>query len=88
VPARASHLPNYQQRNVLSKLSSGRELTAAQLYPPEATVLIKMVAKGWIERVGQNSFRITALGKSALKAPLPDRQSTSTSFKSPTPEPE
>jgi hypothetical protein len=49
-------------------------LSLAQLHPTGPAAVAKMVQKGWIERGSSNMFRLTAAGKLALTAPLPDRR--------------
>ena len=73
MPPRVSHLPNHGERSALDKLRHDRELSLAQLHPTGSAAVAKMIQKGWIERVGSKAFRITAAGRTALTAPLPDR---------------
>jgi hypothetical protein len=87
MPPRVSHLPNHAERSALDKLRYDRKLSLAQLHPTGPAAVAKMVQKGWIEHEGSNTFRITAVGKSALMARLPDRQpNTPTCGKPPIPE--
>jgi hypothetical protein len=74
MPPRVSHLPNYAERSALDKLRHDRELSLAQLHPTGSAAVAKMIQKGWIERAGSKAFRITAAGRTALTARLPDRQ--------------
>ena len=69
MPARANHLPNVFERNALQELRIG-ELPGPRL--GTASVIAKLLAKGWIER-GSTAriYRITPAGKEALRMHLP-----------------
>jgi DNA-binding PadR family transcriptional regulator len=48
------------------------EMPLLKLHPTGPTTIAKMVEKGWVERVGSDTYRITAAGEAALKAELPE----------------
>ena len=55
------------------KLRARTELTARELEPTGQQTIQKMMAKGWLEHgVKPSTYRITAAGDEALRAPLPD----------------
>jgi hypothetical protein len=68
MPARASHLPNVFERNVLQKLKGG-ELPVTHL--GSARIIEKLMLKGWIKRGRTGLCRITPIGETALRAELP-----------------
>jgi hypothetical protein len=75
VPARPSHLPHNLERTALQKLRATQGLPLAQLHPAGLQTVVKMVAKGWIERKpdarGATRYCITPAGEAALKAKIP-----------------
>ena len=76
MPARPSHLPSHTERTALLKLRAYTELTAREREPTGQQTIQKMVAKGWLERgVKPGTYRITAAGDEALRAPLPMHRS-------------
>jgi hypothetical protein len=76
MPARASHLPSHIERRALLELRSRGELSARDLEPTGRRPILKMMAKGWVEGgVKPSTYRITAAGHEALRAPLPMHRS-------------
>jgi predicted transcriptional regulator len=73
MPNRPEHLPTHYERAVLQKLSAGAAMPARNLDPTESgRTLSKLLAKGWIEQnAASRNFRITSLGKEALRTLLP-----------------
>jgi hypothetical protein len=71
MPARASHLPSYIERRALQELRLWGELSARNLLPTGQQSVLKMLAKGWIERGSTGTYRITPAGDAALRAQLP-----------------
>jgi hypothetical protein len=69
MPPRIGNLPNVFERDALQKFGSG-DLTGARI--GSASVIAKLLAKGWIQR-GRESrvYRITLSGVAALRAPIP-----------------
>jgi hypothetical protein len=66
---RASHLPTHHERTVMQKM---RALGQLPVREAASRTIVKMLAKGWIERDRSNeAFRVTAAGEAALKAQLP-----------------
>jgi hypothetical protein len=71
MPARDSHLPNVYERNALQELRLG-ELPARSI--GTASVISKLLAKGWIEHGSPaGTYRITFAGTEAFRTPLPIR---------------
>lgn len=72
MPARASHLPTNSERDALQRLRASGEMTLKALGPTTHRVVLKMMAKGWVEP-GHNSrsYRITPTGDAALRAKMP-----------------
>jgi hypothetical protein len=77
MPAREKHLPTHLERTALQALRAGSELSARELEPTTRRTILKLMAKGWIER-GSSSrlYRITPVGEDALRIQLPLRGST------------
>ena len=77
MPARSTHIPHNLERTTLQKMSATRGLPSAQLHPAGKETLAGMIAKGWIEKHidtrGSATYCVTAAGKAALKAKIPDR---------------
>jgi hypothetical protein len=72
MPARAKHLPNHFERTILQKLRTRDELSARNLEPTGHGIILKLMAKGWIERgTSSGHYRITPAGDAALRTPLP-----------------
>ena len=72
MPARASHLPTHIERTALQRLRAGSELTLKELEPTSHAILLKMMAKGWVERgIAIGTYRITRTGEEAVRTPLP-----------------
>jgi len=72
MPTRASHLPTHLERSALQKLAARGELSARSLEPTGKRTILKMMAKGWVERGGvRGTYRITSAGNGALRAQLP-----------------
>lgn len=71
MPARASHLPQANERAALQVMSLTRGLLANQI-PAGAKLLARMVAKGWIEKQSDGrTYCKTPKGDEALKATIP-----------------
>jgi Mn-dependent DtxR family transcriptional regulator len=47
------------------------ELRANQLYPTGKAMIVRLEAKGWIEAAEPETYRLTAAGLAAMKAPIP-----------------
>ena len=75
MPPRISTLPHNQERYALQLLLTGVWKKAAALHPTGERTLMKMVAKGWIDKrvSGRVEYRITDAGRQAFHAPLPVR---------------
>jgi hypothetical protein len=75
MPARPSHIPHNVERSALQKLRATQGLPLAQLHPAGLQTVVKMVAKGWIERkpdtCGATRYFITLAGEAALEAKIP-----------------
>jgi hypothetical protein len=69
MPRRAGHLPTHHERTVMLKM---RALGQLPVREAASRTIVKMIAKGWIERDrSKDAFRVTAAGEAALKAELP-----------------
>jgi hypothetical protein len=68
MPPRESHLPTYFERTLMQKARASGELPIREARSP---TIVKMLAKGWIERNASNAFRVTPTGEIALKAKMP-----------------
>jgi hypothetical protein len=73
MPARDKHLPTHRERIVLQRLRVRDELSAKDLEPSTHRTILRLMAKGWIERGSSaGRYRITSAGNEAMRAPLPD----------------
>jgi hypothetical protein len=72
MPPRSPSIPHMAERVALQRLSGGGELPATKLHPAAKGTLSKMIFKGWIEGLPGGVYRITAEGRSALTAKIPD----------------
>lgn len=74
MPARASHLPTNSERDALQRLRASGEMTLKALGPTTHRTVLKMIAKGWVERGNDSrTYRITPDGDAALRAKMPLR---------------
>jgi len=74
VPARARHLPTTSEREALQRLRASGEMTLKAIGPASHRTILKMIAKGWIERASESlAYRITPDGEAALRAKIPVR---------------
>ncbi|WP_146690620.1 hypothetical protein [Bradyrhizobium canariense] len=56
----------------MQKLRTGGELSGKNLEPTSHRMILKMTAKGWVERGSASGrYRITPAGEAALRAQLP-----------------
>ena len=72
MPPRVSYIPTHPERNAMQELRQG-DLPLARLGKGETTIN-KMIAKGWIVRLGFGAtsvYRITPAGEAALKEKIP-----------------
>jgi DNA-binding IclR family transcriptional regulator len=74
VPARPSHLPTNSERDALQRLRASGEMTLKAIGPTSHRVVLKMMAKGWVEHGSEGrTYRITPDGNAALRAKMPVR---------------
>ena len=73
MPARPSHIPHATERSVLQKMSRTRGLPLERLFPAGKQMIVRMQAKGWIEKQPDGrTYCITQVGEEAMKALIPE----------------
>ena len=70
MPSRPAHLPHNIERSALQKLISARKLPLVKLHPAGRTTVDRMVAKGWVQKDGEE-YSITGAGEAALRTKIP-----------------
>ena len=74
MPARASHLATNSERDALQRPRISGEMTLKAIGPTTHRTVLKMMAKGWVERGSDGRmYRITPDGDAALRAKMPLR---------------
>lgn len=74
--SRNPEIPHNIERIALHRLRGGREVAANMLHPAGRGTLIKMMAKGWIVRLENQAYQITANGEAALRIKIPTEKKT------------
>ena len=75
MPPRVNYIPTHPERTAMHKLRQG-DFPLAQLGLIGMTTIDKMIAKGWILRLGwgaNSAYRITPAGEAALKEKIPSQ---------------